>query len=154
MAKFRFRLATLLRLREMEEERSKRTLYEVHSRYQEKEKGLDELVLLREEAKQTNRGPVDGVSRLDVESLLVQRRYINHLYQRIVEKGEELRKLAVSVSDARKELARARTQRRVVEKLKERRKREFDEEQDRKEARELDEMAQVYRQFKGVRTSR
>ena len=90
----------------------------------------------------------DDVRQVDVQELLRQRRYINVLYQRIVSKGQDLTRIGKEVERAKKSLGEARVRKRIVERLKERKKQEFLREEDRREARELDELGQVYTEYK------
>ena len=153
MAKFRFRLESVLRLREMEDDRARRALHEVQRDFQREEQALRDMVELREEAKSDVRGGDDregddDVRQVDVQELLRQRRYINVLYQRIVSKGQDLTRIGKEVERAKKSLGEARVRKRIVERLKERKKQEFLREEDRREARELDELGQVYTEYK------
>ncbi len=146
MAKFRFKLDALLRLRELEEQEVERRFQEVDARFRQKENEIDALALERDEAKQRYGWGGESQRNVDIETVLQQRRYINSMYQRILERGSELRKIGEEREIVRKELIEASTRKKVVEKLRERRFKAFQEEENRKEQRMFDELGQVYSQ--------
>ena len=153
MAQFRFRLEAVLRIREFEEDRAKQVFFELQKDFRREEGFFKQLVRQREAAKQSDRGNGKVSREFDVQDLLGRRRHINVLYQRIAAKGEQLTQIGHDLESARKTFGQARVRRRVVEKIKERKKREFLQEEGRRESRELDEIGQNYSQIdKGGRS--
>ena len=144
MAKFRFRLEALLRLREVEEDRSKRKFFELLKIRQRMERELVEIVQTREETKSQCRSSSSGVTTLDMDEFLARQRYLNVLYKSLLAKREEINRFQPELEQAKVFLREAQKKRKTVEKLKERRQREFDLKEARNEIKELDEIGQVY----------
>ncbi|MBI4584287.1 MAG: flagellar export protein FliJ [Planctomycetes bacterium] len=144
MARFKFELAALLRVRAIEEERAKRHFFMALKSLRQKEGELMELTCIREQVKDRCRAASAGVLAIEVEEMLRQRRYINVLYQQMVAKREEVARLRKAFEEVRAVFRQARIKRRAVEKLKDRRRREFLMEETRREARDLDEIGEIY----------
>ncbi len=141
---FKFRLESLLRLREVEEDRAKRRFYELLENGRRLERELRELLVAREDAKKKCRDPLGATADLDIEDVIRRQRYINVLLQRVGMKQEEIRKHHPELVKARTELREARRRRKTVEKLRDRKKDEFDLDEARRELRELDDVGQIY----------
>jgi flagellar FliJ protein len=141
MAGFRFRLAALLRLRELSEEKAKLGFFEAQRRYLVCSKEIEDMARLREEAKERYGRENAATTALDIETVLRQRRFINVLYARIVEKGAELRRFGAGLDEARRALAEASRQRKLLERLRERERAAFEQRLRQQEAREMDELA-------------
>ncbi len=141
MAQFTFRLEPLLKLRRIEEERAKAAFLEALGRFRRKEAEIENLSRRREEAKALSRERQSG--SLDVEELLRVRRFLNVLYQRMAERREELQAMRRGLEESRSAHRRAAVRLRIVEKLRERRWREFLREEERRERRDLDEIGQT-----------
>lgn len=138
MARFRFSLDGLLKLRRIEEDRAKSAfLFRLRScRLIEGE--IAEIARRREEAKARCLETPGGT--LDIEELLRARRFINVLFGQIEEKRAELGRLRPAVEEARGAYRKAAVRRKAIERLREKRKAEFLREEDRREARALDEV--------------
>jgi flagellar protein FliJ len=141
MARFRFTLEPLLRLRRREEERMRDAFLSALRALRARELEAAELVRRREEVKARSRERQEG--SIDIEELLRTRHSLNVLFQRIEEKRAELAALRPSLDGARTAYRRAAARRRVVEKVRERRFRDFLREEERRERRDLDEAAQT-----------
>ena len=141
MARFRFSLEQLLVLRRLEEDRARRTFL-IHLRnFRLKENEIVQLSRRREEAKDRCRESPAG--SLDIEEALRSRRYINVLFQQIAGKKAELAGLRKPLDQGRSAYRKSTMRRRVLEKLREKRWREFQREEERRERRDLDEIGQV-----------
>jgi flagellar FliJ protein len=140
MKKFRFRLETVLKLRQMAEDQQKRVvgelLSEIHRR-QEEAVTLDSALRgAGAELKERN-----GEGQIDLRWLGHYQSYVSHVRSCIAEIIESVAELQQKVAEARAELAEAAKQTRIIEKLKERRKQRYDDDLTRAEMREQDEVA-------------
>ncbi len=146
MPRFRFRLESLLKLRRTEEDRARAGFLRELRKVRLKEAEILETIRRREEAKARAREDSAGdkeTGAIDMEVLLRGRRYINFLYERIVEKRGELASLRPSLEEARGAYRRAVMRRSAVEKLRAARLQEHRREEERRERRELDEVGVV-----------
>jgi flagellar FliJ protein len=140
MARFSFSLEPLLKLRRLEEDQKKRGFLSSLQLCRLKEAEIEEISRRREEAKARCRELLPG--RIEIEDLLRARRFLNVLFQRLSEKRVELQALRPALDEARAAYRKAAARRRVVEKVRERKWREYLREEDRRERRELDEAGQ------------
>jgi flagellar protein FliJ len=141
MAKFHFKLESLLKLRRLEEDRAKASFLLLLRDFRGKEAEILAIAREREAAKVRFREPDAGM--LDIEAVLQSRRFINILYQRMSEKRTELGRLRPKLDEARTAHQKAAIRRRALEKLRERAWREHLREMERVERRDLDELGQV-----------
>jgi flagellar FliJ protein len=141
MARFRFNLEGLLKLRRLEEDRAKSAFLLRFRCYRLVEAEIAEIGRRREEAKARCRE--SSLGSLDMDALLRSRRFINVLFQRIEEKRAELSRLRPALEEARGAYRKAAARRKAIEKIRERRRLEFLREEDRREGRELDEVGGV-----------
>ena len=107
---------------------------------------LTELIRSREDAKTRSRSALEGTVSLDMEDVLRRQRFINVLYQRMAAKQDEIRRFQTEVDKVSGDYREARRRLKAVQKVRERRKREFDYQAARAECKELDEVGQVYHQ--------
>ena len=140
MKKFRFRLETVLKLRRLAEDEKQRAvgglLSEIHDRQQEAVE-LDLAVRAAgSELKERNQA-----GRIDLSWTGNYQSYVSHLRAGIAERIDMVAKLQPRLTAARGELAEAAKQRKILEKLKERRKLRYDDEIERAETREQDDIA-------------
>lgn len=149
MAKrFTFRLDTLLRVRELREREAKRKVGA-------KQAEIARLDLL-------NRQTVEDISRrqdmlredqrgtLATDKLVRQRAWIAHLRRTIVERQAARVELVAQLEQLQEHLRQARTRKRVIEKLRERRWDEHEHRRKRSEQAESDELARQLHCYKGL----
>ena len=146
---FRFQLESLLRLREFEEDRAKRRFLEALKVARMLEGELMALVEKREQTKALARRDytkqsADGTNVLDVKEMLRQQRYLNVLQVKMVAKQGEILQYQPTLEATKAVLREACRRRKIVDKIKERRRHEWDLQEARAEQRELDEIGQVY----------
>jgi len=138
MARFRFALQGLLKVRILEEDRAKSHFLLKLRTCRLREAEIAGIAREREEAKARCREAPGGA--VDVEGILRARRYINVLFQRIEEKRADLARLRPALDEARAAYRKAAVRRKAIEKIRERRLREFRRDEDRRESRILDEV--------------
>ena len=146
---FRFQQESLLRLREFEENRARRQLSVALKVARVLERELLQLVERREQAKAIacrdyTEQSAGGTSVLDVKELLRQQRYMNLLQGKLSAKQGEILQYRSTLEGAKAAFREACRRRKIVEKIKERRRREWSFRQERDEQRELDELGQLY----------
>lgn len=118
--RFKFRLQTLLRVRELREREARR---KVSAKVAEIAR-VDQLNReTADEISKIQRGIVDRQSAplIDARELTRQRAWVSHLRRTIVERQRAKQSLLTHLEALRAELRVARTQMRVIEKLRERR---------------------------------
>jgi flagellar FliJ protein len=142
--RFKFHLQSLLRVREVAEDRARRRFFEVLRSTHALERELREIAREREDARARCRRPLEEGAALDLEEILRRQRYLNVLQGRMASRHQEILRLRPALEEARTALREARRRRKVVEEIRDRRKREFELEETRREVRELDEIGQVY----------
>lgn len=140
MKKFRFRLETVLKLRRLAEDEKKRVvgelLSEIHRRQQEAVELDASASVVGQQLKERN-----GAGRIDLTWLGNYESYVSHVRGSIAEIIESVVELQQKLTGARQELAEAAKGARIIEKLKEKRKEQYDHHLSRAEAREQDEVA-------------
>ena len=141
MARFRFSLEQLLRLRGIEEDRAKNSFLLQMKGFRLKEAEAQALTAQREEAKQRTRESAQGI--LDIEEVLRSRRHINFLYQRLAEIRVQIEKMRPAIDEARGTFRKAARKRQALERIRERRWKEHLLDEGRKEQRILDDVAQI-----------
>lgn len=142
MAKFKFRLATLLRLREADRDERRGELAEAYqadeimeNQQKELEANLAELVLMCREAA--------GPGTVDVDRLVETQRFeilIRAQRQQLIEQRQEV---AVEIERRRQNLVEANREVHVLEKLEQRQMQRHREEEGRREMKVMDEMASL-----------
>ncbi len=121
MAKrFEFRLEALLTLRKRREDEQRRIVAES---VRDLGRSRDVLAALQERVEQTlsdARCDREGTS-IDASTAMLEQRWRAYLKQRVVEQHVEIQRVALQVDLKRGELARRATERKAIEKLRERR---------------------------------
>jgi flagellar protein FliJ len=155
MARFEFRLEPLLKLRKMRQEQAERDLAQ----------RLSQVIGHRRQVEQIERQILGcyqeirdrhTLGEIRITGLIADRRYLNHLHQL---RHHELAALAKSqqlADQARRQLAEKKKQTDIMKKLKERMNERFRTEQNRRETRELDDLANAkaaWRLHQDVRTN-
>ncbi len=141
MAKrFKFRLAALLDLRKRREEEQRRVVARRVREIQRSRGALSELHRRVDDAMAQARRDCDRPA-IDVASVLQGQRWRAHLKRRIGEQCAEIDGLASLLRDERMGLARRATERKAIEKLRERRLAEYHAARRRRERFEEDEIA-------------
>lgn len=141
MAKrFVFRFETMLKIRRQNEERRQRVvakrLQQIHE-VRERMAAIDQQIHDEERA-------VMGVQRpgvIDLNQAMRHRHWLGHLHKSNLEAEGRLRYLEAELSQERAALAEAVKQRKILEMLKERQLKRYQQEEDRREANAADEMS-------------
>ena len=140
MASFTFQLDPVLQQRKLVEEQRQRELATVQAEYAELEarlRALDQEVRTSEADLRSNR----LTGRLDLSFLAAHRRFTIAMQRRAVALAQQMAAVRKRVDDARAALAEAAKQRKILEKLREKRKAQWSEEINRKELAALDEIS-------------
>lgn len=141
MTKFRFRLQTLVKLREAERERRQQQLAEALRAEQilrgQIEQVQQELAEIQHQTRQ-----LTGPGQVNVDSVLQTNRYELQLRAQLTLLRRQLSQLADEVQRRRAALLESDRQVRVLEKLRERKREEFDKLELQAEAKLLDEVSQ------------
>lgn len=119
MAQFKFKLAAVLRHREMIEEQKQRELGNVQaemSKMQAELRALD--ATAQEVSDDVRNNRLTG--KLDMTFLAAHRRYVLAIQRQAMALAERMAKQQLLVDAARKELAEAAKERKIIDKLKER----------------------------------
>lgn len=140
MAKFRFRLATLLKLREIQRDELRSKLAEAVQAQQILEEQIAQVTAEIQEMQLLRRAGVSS-QRPDVEQLLEAQRYHGLLVGQLTTMQEQNRLIAAEVERRRGVVVEADRQVKVLEKLSERQLEEYRHEQLRAETKVLDEVA-------------
>lgn len=140
MAKFRFRLATLLRLREATCDERRGELAEAYRVDEVLAGQVDQLIGEMEELhEQRRRAARSGA--VDIDCLIATQRYELTLKTQEGKLAQQREKVAVEIERRRQRLIEAQRDVRVLEKLEVRQKERYRDEENRREIRELDEVA-------------
>lgn len=150
MAKrFQFRLETLLRVRDIREREAKRKvgakLAEIASVDQLNRQTAEEIAALYEKLRQLQRREV-----LAPNELARERAWIGHLHRTVIERQALRDKLVKELQVLQQELREARREKRIIEKLRERRWQDFVKDRQRREQAESDELARQLLAFHAV----
>lgn len=140
MAKFRFRLATLQKLREIQRDELRSKLAEAVQAQQILEEQMAQVAAEIQEIQSYRRAGVTS-QQLNVEQLLEAQRYQGVLAGQLTTMQEQNRLLAAEVERRRDVVVEADRQVKVLEKLRERKLEEHRHEQLRAETKVLDEVA-------------
>ena len=136
---FKYKLEPVLRYRKRLEEGKRRVLAKARRAVMEQNQVL--LQLLRDEGNaKKDFGEMKKLPTLLVGRLRLQEQYINSLARRIRQEYRVLQEKLLAEASARRDLAEARKKARVLEKLKDRRKADYDYELKRIERKEMDEV--------------
>lgn len=137
MKKFRFKLATLLKVREEEEKEAQRALMAVQKELDEIQNAIQQLV----EERRGVGGKHPGKSSYYADEMTLYFGYLEQLAQKIAALQDEAMRVENVVEQKKALLREAVKERKVLEKLKERQLEEWKEELRKVEGRFLDEMA-------------
>jgi flagellar export protein FliJ len=140
MKKFRFRLSTLLRLREATRDERRAQLAEAFSAEQQLKDRRAEVVAEANDLRQRYGGAAK-VGVLDVDQLLDSHRYGLILLSHLKIIDEQMQKLAAEIEKRRQALVAADRDVRVLEKLRDAWKERYDKEGQVAETKQLDEVA-------------
>lgn len=140
MAKFRFRLATLQKLREIHRDELRSKLAEAVQAQQILEEQFAQVVTEIANLESMRRKAVTN-STINVDSLLEAQRYQGVLTMQQAKMREQMRLLAAEVERRREAVVEADRQVKVLEKLRERKLKEHHEQKQRAETKVLDEVA-------------
>lgn len=140
MAKFRFRLATLQKLRELHRDELRTKLAEAVKANQILEEQLTHVAAEIEHLQRMQRGVMQGM-RVDIDPLLEAQRYHGVLLAQQATMHEQSRLLLAEIERRRKSVVEADRQVKVLKKLHDRKLAEFRQEQQRAEVKILDEVA-------------
>jgi flagellar FliJ protein len=137
--KFNFRLQKVLEYRGVMEDGRLRAFAKAVQVFQRRR---DELTRLADElAVYRTRLAAMGVGRLCTRELALYRSYLSHCEIQVARAAEWMREAALAMEASRRELVTARREKRVIERLKEIKRRQYDYEAARDQTKELDEVA-------------
>lgn len=140
MAKFKFRLNTLLRLREISRDGRRQRLAQAYRAdeilQQQQEQVKQQLAQLAEKCRRAS-----GPGPVDIDRLLEAQRYEVVLRAHGQETGKQREAVTVEIDQRHQALVEADREVRVLEKLREKQLRRHREEENRREVKELDEVA-------------
>ena len=142
MAEFKFRLATLLRLRETTRDERRAELAAAYRTDQNLQQQLARLAVELEELKTVSRRAA-GPGKVDVDQLVEAQRYQRTLESRQRQIIEERTSLAVEIERHRQTLLAADREVRTLEKLREMRHAHHLHDENRREIKQLDEVASL-----------
>lgn len=149
MPAFKFRLATLLRIREATRDQRRAELaeaYRVDEVLKAKIDGVGrELDWLKDRCRR-----IAGPGTVDVDQLVEGQRYELTLKAQQAQLGQQRETVAAEIQRRREALLAADRDVRVLEKLRDRQSHQFREEEERREAKRLDEVASLRASRKGV----
>jgi len=139
MARFEFRLEALLTHREQIEKEKQRKLAAVGQQIQAVVRHIQETQSRIAEENRTL-GAKELTGSLDMQYIATEKRYVGNLHLRIALAMDRLRELEKQQAAARAELLRAATDRKVIEKLRDKQLAAWRRELDRKDAAQTDEI--------------
>jgi flagellar protein FliJ len=140
MKKFRFRLQTLLKLRQQQEDQKQRVVGALLTELNEQQRqALEMAAAVRAEGDRLREQHARGA--IDLEWASHYRRYVTYMQQAINKRIEAVAQIQQRLARARQELAEAAKQTKILEKLRDRRKNRYDLELRRQDQREQDEIA-------------
>src|SRR6266567_2151725 len=149
MAKFAFKLEGVLRHRKNVEQQRQRDVAGVQAqmtRLEEQLRALDAEVQTTNQDVRQNR----LTGRIDLNFLTAHRRYLLATQRQAMELAERMAAVQIKLDEARRALVQAATERKVLEKLRERQELAWREEMGRSEAAALDEVVTQMSYRKGI----
>jgi flagellar FliJ protein len=139
MARFEFRLEALVQHRQQVEKEKQRKLAAVSQQVQAVERHIQETqARIAEENRALGAKELTG--KLDMHYIAIEKRYVGNLHLRIALAMDRLRELEKQQAAARADLLRAATERKVIEKLREKQFAAWRQELERKDAAQTDEI--------------
>jgi len=140
MKQFRFRLQPLLKLRKQQEDQKKRVVAAMLTQIHDLQRQALELAeAIKTEGKILKQQYVQG--NVDLNWVSHYRGYVTSVQRAIAERIQTVTKIQNNLHQARRQLAEAAKQTKILEKLKERKQKQYEREWQRKENRQLDEIA-------------
>lgn len=140
MSKFHFRLATLLKLRETARDERRMELAEAHRADAELERRLEQLDAQRKQLQRECREAA-GPGPIDLRRLIEAQRYASTLRARVDEVQRQRQTLAMEIDRRRQAAIEADREVRTLEKLRNHQAQAHRQQDDRQEAKRLDEAA-------------
>ena len=138
MKKFKFRLGAILKLRKQQEDEKKRIAGKLLAEINENQ---NQAIEMAREIEQSRRELKDVlVGKVDLHKIANHQRFVNDIQQAIHKRVLRVSELQVELAKARKELAEASKQYKIMEKLKERREQRYLQETKRREMQQQDEI--------------
>ena len=139
MKQFRFRLQPLLRLRKQQEDQKKRAVGALLSQIHDLQRQALELAeAIKAEGDTLKQQYIQG--NVDLNWVSHYRRYVTSVQRAIAERIQTATNIQEKLHQARRDLAEAAKQTKILEKLKERQQNQYEREWRRKENLELDEI--------------
>ncbi len=138
MKKFQFRLQTILKLRRQQEDQKKRDVGLLVSQINEYQRQALEMAQIIKEQGYILKEHIQG--DVDVSWIAGYQGYINYLRQSIAEKINSVTQVQPQLNQARRALAEAAKQTKILEKLEEKLRNRHEERLKKMEAREIDEI--------------
>ena len=139
MKKFRFRLQPLLRLRKQQEDQKKRAVGAMLTQILDLQRQALELAeAIKAEGETLKQQYVQG--NVDLNWVSHYRRYVTSVQRAIAERIQAATSIQEKLHQARRKLAEAAKQTKILEKLKEKQQKQYEREWQRKENRQLDEI--------------
>ena len=139
MKQFRFRLQPLLRLRKQQEDQKKRAVGALLSQIHDLQRQALELAeAIKAEGETLKQQYEQG--NVDLNWVSHYRRYVTSVQRAIAERIQTATNVQEKLHQARRDLAEAAKQTKILEKLKERQQKQYEREWQRNENRELDEI--------------
>ena len=139
MKQFRFRLQPLLRLRKQQEDQKKRAVGALLSQIHDLQRQALELAeAIKAEGDTLKQQYIQG--NVDLNWVSHYRRYVTSVQRAIAERIQTATNIQEKLHQARRDLAEAAKQTKILEKLKERQQKQYEREWQRNENRELDEI--------------
>jgi len=138
MANFKFRMEPLIKLRKMRQEQAERELSQRLSQMMTHKRQIESLEQQIQNYYQQMRDQHTG--EIQISGLIADRRYLNHLHQIRHHQLAAMAKSSQLVDKARRQLAEAKKQTDIMQKLKERMFQRFQKEESRRETILLDDL--------------
>ncbi len=139
MARFKFRMQPLLKMRKLKQEMFERELSKILSELmycQNQLEGIEHQLALYYEQIRNKSVNED----MDIGNMIADRRYLNHLHMLKMSQEQIIGNINENVKQARRKLAEAKKQTDIMKKLKEHRYKEFLKEIDKQEVKESDDI--------------
>ncbi len=139
MRRFKFTLEKILQYREQVEDSQVRIFGKAVEVFRRRESELRRV--MRELAEYRNRLAEMGVGRVSPRDLAFSRSYLTHCEAKVAEAADRMMEAARDMEEKKQGLVSARRERRIMEKLKEIKRRRWQYEAAREDTKELDEVA-------------
>ncbi len=141
MKKFKFRLETVLQLRQRKEDEKKKVVGELVSKINEQQNQAIEMSRILQQEGQHLKSQHE-LGQIDLNWMSQYRRYVSHIHQAINHRIENVTQIQNELQHARMDLMHATREKKIIEKLKEKKHKLYKKELNKEQAREQDEVAQ------------